>query len=79
MRLAGDQSYKEQYTNRELKVDGKFYRVMNVRHSPQTGFDAMTVMNVKSKEYSIIYQGTQAKKDARMRQNNFYLLGPIAF
>ncbi|MDA1475777.1 hypothetical protein [Bacillus changyiensis] len=56
--LAGYHSYKNPTEKRKLNVDGHIYKVVNAVYKDSTGLDAMTVKNIETGEYTIVYQGT---------------------
>ncbi|MCL1630782.1 hypothetical protein M3N64_02280 [Sporolactobacillus sp. CPB3-1] len=63
--LAGFQSYKikegERY--RFIKVNDKKYQIVSIigPKENKTGLDAMTVQNVDTGEYTVVFQGTQVR------------------
>ncbi|EIT87030.1 hypothetical protein A374_02214 [Fictibacillus macauensis ZFHKF-1] len=63
VRLAGKYSYKNLKLFDRLILNRKQFEVINIRSNKKTGLNAITVLNLKSKEYAVIYQGTQAQKD----------------
>ncbi|WP_433959577.1 SA1320 family protein [Cytobacillus horneckiae] len=58
--LAGYHAYTYPLVESRIEVNDNSYRVINTYYQDPTGLDAMTVMNVKTKEISIIYVGTDA-------------------
>ncbi|BCB05814.1 SA1320 family protein [Bacillus sp. KH172YL63] len=61
--LAGLHAYKGAPTREILTVNGIDYLVLDTVYGDITGLDAMTVINQKSREISIIYVGTDAAAD----------------
>ncbi|OMF62168.1 hypothetical protein BK139_04905 [Paenibacillus sp. FSL R5-0490] len=59
--LAGYHAYTYPLVESRIEVNGKAYKVINTHYQDPTGLDAMTVVNVETKEISIIYVGTDAK------------------
>ncbi|MCM3707411.1 MULTISPECIES: SA1320 family protein [Cytobacillus] len=58
--LAGYYAYTYPQKGEVLKVNGIKYRVRHEHYEDPTGLDALTVINLKTKEISIIYVGTDA-------------------
>ncbi|WP_409290783.1 SA1320 family protein [Peribacillus sp. SCS-37] len=58
--LAGYQAYLHNEVNSTFRVNGKDYIVADVKYNHPSGLDALTVMNLNSKEYTIVFVGTDA-------------------
>ncbi|EIT87032.1 hypothetical protein A374_02224 [Fictibacillus macauensis ZFHKF-1] len=66
IRLSGKYVYMTLDPRTIIKIYKKKYRVVDVVKHKDTGLNAVTIQNLKSKEYAVIYQGTQAQKDGGM-------------
>lgn len=79
--LAGLQSYKIKESDRFhfIKVNNKQYQIVNIigPKENKTGLNAMTVQNVDTSEYTVVFQGTQVKGKYGMRDmvTDIQLLG----
>ncbi|MGM0854046.1 MAG: SA1320 family protein [Bacillota bacterium] len=58
--LAGLVAYQKPVRHKVVEVNGHTYEVIDTLYGDPTGLDALTVENVKSKEISVIYVGTDA-------------------
>ncbi|MDM5228246.1 hypothetical protein QUF73_19155 [Cytobacillus sp. NJ13] len=58
--LAGYHAYTYPLVESRIEVNDNAYKVINTHYQDPTGLDAMTVVNVETKEISIIYVGTDA-------------------
>ncbi|WP_412103613.1 SA1320 family protein [Rossellomorea aquimaris] len=58
--LAGLVAYQKPARHKVVEVNGHEYEVIDTLYEDPTGLDALTVENVKTKEISVIYVGTDA-------------------
>ncbi len=69
--LAGLKAYKVKESHRYhfIKVNNKQYQIVNIigPKENKTGLNAMTVQNVDTGEYTVVFQGTQIKGKYGMR------------
>ncbi|MBA4538262.1 hypothetical protein H1Z61_14240, partial [Bacillus aquiflavi] len=56
--LAGYHAYRSHDKDDTLVVNGKKFRVVDTNYNHPTGLDALTVKNVKTGEYTVVYVGT---------------------
>ncbi|AZB41030.1 hypothetical protein CEF21_01010 [Bacillus sp. FJAT-42376] len=61
--LSGKTAYQYPSVYRELNINSNRYKVVDTNYSSPSGFDAMTVQNKETGEYSIIYVGTEPNQD----------------
>ena len=59
--LAGYHAYKHKSFNESdiLKVNGKDFQIIDLEYNTNSGMEALTVQNMKTGEYSIVYVGSQ--------------------
>ncbi|ENH97730.1 hypothetical protein J416_04171 [Gracilibacillus halophilus YIM-C55.5] len=58
--LAGYHAYLDYQITDEIVVSGETYTEVNVNYDSFHGLDALTVQNISTKEYTVIYVGTNA-------------------
>ncbi|WP_243290800.1 hypothetical protein [Bacillus sp. FJAT-47783] len=58
--LAGNQAYFYPQIEDNMQVNGKEYKVIDTIYNHPTGLDALTVVNTKTDEITIIFVGTDA-------------------
>lgn len=75
--LAGFQVYKKYDEGKKLVVNRNKYWVMDTSYNNPNGLDAMTVQNVETGEYTVVFQGTQIKAKYGMQDlvTDIQLLG----
>ncbi|MBA4537637.1 hypothetical protein H1Z61_10960 [Bacillus aquiflavi] len=56
--LAGYHAYREYSEQQKIIVNGKKFKVVHTNYNHPTGLDALTVKNVKTGEYTVVYVGT---------------------
>ncbi|MBO1910884.1 hypothetical protein J4G37_39585, partial [Microvirga sp. 3-52] len=56
--LAGFHAYRIVVESRFIPVNGKKFEVINVIKDSETGLDAFTVQNTITKDYTVVYVGT---------------------
>ncbi|UOQ94676.1 hypothetical protein MUO14_06935 [Halobacillus shinanisalinarum] len=61
--LSGYSAYLKHELRSTLTVNGKDFVVKDVNYDDPTGMDAITVQNIETKEYTIVYTGTGDKQD----------------
>lgn len=62
VRLAGYHAYLEHDKNELFRINETRYRVRNIHFEPRTGLDALTVENLETNEFIIVYVGTNAEQ-----------------
>ncbi|MFD2924025.1 SA1320 family protein [Halobacillus naozhouensis] len=61
--LSGYSAYLEHDSHSILKVNGKDFAVVDTNYDNPTGMDAITVQNIETKDFTIVYTGTGDKQD----------------
>ncbi|WP_079529590.1 SA1320 family protein [Halobacillus hunanensis] len=61
--LAGYNAYRNYANEQIMVVNGSEYRVVHTNYTDPTGMDAITVQNIDTKSYTIVYTGTGDKQD----------------
>ncbi|GAE95252.1 hypothetical protein JCM21714_4469 [Gracilibacillus boraciitolerans JCM 21714] len=60
--LAGYQAYIINENTRIITVNDSKYRVLNTKKDRYTGLDAHTVVNLKTKEFTVVFVGTNVEQ-----------------
>ncbi|MFC4619210.1 SA1320 family protein [Camelliibacillus cellulosilyticus] len=63
VKLAGYYAYLNLRFDYKIKINGTYYYVEDDHHNDPTGMDAMTVQNIDTGEYTIVYTGSADLKD----------------
>ncbi|WP_018934393.1 hypothetical protein [Gracilibacillus lacisalsi] len=74
VQLAGYHAYIESREEDQLEVNGTVYKVININYGHSTGLDAITVQNLSTQEFTIVYVGTD-KDQLEDLLTDAYLLG----
>ncbi|MCY8342337.1 hypothetical protein [Bacillus haynesii] len=65
--LAGYHAYKHQDIGRKIYINKVVYKVKDVKYNDPTGLDVITLKNLETGKYTIVYQGTDATKKTACR------------
>src|SRR5699024_603316 len=57
--LSGYHAYNKYSNRKNIEVNDKAFKVVDTIHNPESGFRALTVQNVESKEISVVYVGSE--------------------
>ncbi|MGG3802804.1 hypothetical protein [Metabacillus fastidiosus] len=74
VQLAGYYAYRSKKEGDSIKINDTIYTIRNIKEDRISGLDAFTIENYKTKEYYVIYVGTEDLADTK---TNIQLLSEL--